>query len=106
MPEVRLPNNWAPRPYQLALWRHFESGGKRGVAVWDPKKRTPPSPGGACSISEHARRGLSLPGTREDFFLLVACEGSTGGPLNCLGYDSFSRIHDNASWTYPWEGGG
>lgn len=29
-----LPNNWEPRPYQRALWRYLEGGGRRAVAVW------------------------------------------------------------------------
>lgn len=33
MPEITLPNNWRPRPYQFGLWRYLEHGGKRGVAV-------------------------------------------------------------------------
>lgn len=31
---IDLPNDWAPRPYQLDLWRYLEGGGKRAVAVW------------------------------------------------------------------------
>lgn len=31
--EVSLPHNWNPRPYQFALWRYLEGGGKRGLAV-------------------------------------------------------------------------
>ena len=32
--EIVLPNDWRPRPHQLALWRYLEGGGKRAVAVW------------------------------------------------------------------------
>jgi hypothetical protein len=32
--QVRLPNNWAPRAYQDALWRYLGSGGKRAVVSW------------------------------------------------------------------------
>lgn len=31
--EISLPNQWEPRPYQFALWRYLERGGKRGLAV-------------------------------------------------------------------------
>ena len=31
--EISLPNNWNPRPYQFALWKYLENGGKRGLAV-------------------------------------------------------------------------
>lgn len=34
MPEITLPNNWRPRPYQMGAWRYFEAGGKRAVLVW------------------------------------------------------------------------
>jgi hypothetical protein len=31
---VTLPNDWAPNPHQIKLWRYMLGGGKRGVAVW------------------------------------------------------------------------
>jgi hypothetical protein len=31
---LRLPNNWDPRWYQRDFWDYFETGGKRGVAIW------------------------------------------------------------------------
>ena len=31
---IKIPNEWKPRPYQMALWLYLESGGKRAVAVW------------------------------------------------------------------------
>ena len=31
---ITLPHNWAPRPYQLSLWRYLEGGGKRAVGIW------------------------------------------------------------------------
>lgn len=35
MLRLELPhNNWRPRPYQHPMWRYFERGGRRGVAVW------------------------------------------------------------------------
>ena len=30
--QIRLPNNWKPRPYQLPLWHYLESG---GVDAWE-----------------------------------------------------------------------
>jgi hypothetical protein len=33
MTAITLPHNWRPRPYQFALWRYLERGGKRAVAV-------------------------------------------------------------------------
>lgn len=33
MPEITLPNNWRPRPYQRALWNALESGCKRSIAI-------------------------------------------------------------------------
>lgn len=34
MPTVRVPNNWAPRPYQSPVWDYLERGGKRAVIRW------------------------------------------------------------------------
>lgn len=34
MPNVELPNNWAPRGYQDPLWRYLHGGGKRAIAIW------------------------------------------------------------------------
>jgi hypothetical protein len=34
MPNIRLPNNWDPREYQLPLWCYLELGGRHAVAVW------------------------------------------------------------------------
>lgn len=31
MPEITLPNNWDPRPYQMPCWTYLERGGKRAV---------------------------------------------------------------------------
>ena len=31
--DIRLPNNWRPRPYQLALWKYMEEGGTKGYEV-------------------------------------------------------------------------
>ena len=31
--EIDLPNGWAPRPYQRALWKYLERGGKRADVV-------------------------------------------------------------------------
>lgn len=34
--DLRLPNGWSPRPYQMPLWRylHSEAPNKRAVAIW------------------------------------------------------------------------
>jgi len=32
MPEIRLPYEWSPRPYQRPLWDYLKNGGKRAVA--------------------------------------------------------------------------
>lgn len=34
MPEITLPHNWQPRPYQMGLWRYLEGGGKRAINIW------------------------------------------------------------------------
>lgn len=34
MPQIVLPNNWRPRPYQQALWDYLEKGGKRALGIW------------------------------------------------------------------------
>jgi phage terminase large subunit len=34
MPDIRLPNNWDPRLYQLPVLQYLENGGKRAVSVW------------------------------------------------------------------------
>lgn len=34
MPVVRLPNNWAPRGYQLPVWNYLESGGRHAELIW------------------------------------------------------------------------
>ena len=28
---IRIPNNWAPRDYQMNVWRYLERGGKRAI---------------------------------------------------------------------------
>lgn len=33
MATIRIPNNWAPRPYQKKLWAYLENGGKRAIEV-------------------------------------------------------------------------
>lgn len=33
MPEIEIPNNWRPRPYQRPLWDHMERGGLRAYEV-------------------------------------------------------------------------
>jgi len=33
MAKIRLPNNWRPRPDQMKLWSHLESGGKRAFEL-------------------------------------------------------------------------
>jgi phage terminase large subunit len=33
MPEIRLPNNWTPRPDQMPLWRYLENGGTRACEI-------------------------------------------------------------------------
>jgi hypothetical protein len=33
-PKIRIPNNWAPRNYQMNVWRYLERGGKRAICVW------------------------------------------------------------------------
>lgn len=34
MPEITLPNGWAPRDYQDPLWRFMHGGGKRASVIW------------------------------------------------------------------------
>ena len=34
MSEITLPNNWNPRPYQLAAWKYLENGGKHAELIW------------------------------------------------------------------------
>ena len=31
---IQIPNNWAPRAYQMNVWRYLERGGKRAICVW------------------------------------------------------------------------
>lgn len=31
---VTLPNNWKPRPYQMAAWNYLEDGGRHAELVW------------------------------------------------------------------------
>jgi hypothetical protein len=33
-PKIRIPNNWAPRDYQMNVWRYLERGGKPAICVW------------------------------------------------------------------------
>ena len=33
-PKIRIPYNWAPRDYQMNVWRYLERGGKRAICVW------------------------------------------------------------------------
>ena len=32
--EIKIPNNWAPRDYQLPLWHFLENGGLRADCIW------------------------------------------------------------------------
>lgn len=32
--QITIPNEWNPRFYQRKIWRYFDEGGKRAVAVW------------------------------------------------------------------------
>lgn len=32
--EIKLPNDWRPRPYQMKAWRALEKGCKRCLLVW------------------------------------------------------------------------
>ena len=32
-PKIRIPNNWAPRDYQMNVWRYLQRGGKRAICV-------------------------------------------------------------------------
>lgn len=32
--KIKLPHEWAPRPYQEPLWEYLSNGGKRAVAKW------------------------------------------------------------------------
>lgn len=34
MPEIILPNNWNPRPYQLDAWKYLENGGRHAELIW------------------------------------------------------------------------
>ena len=34
MPEITIPYNYEPRPYQLPFWQAFDSGKKRLLTVW------------------------------------------------------------------------
>lgn len=34
MPNITLPNNWKPRPYQMAAWSYLENGGRHAELVW------------------------------------------------------------------------
>jgi phage terminase large subunit len=34
MAKIRLPNRWAPRDYQMPLWKYLEQGGKRAINIW------------------------------------------------------------------------
>ena len=34
MAEIILPHEWAPRGYQLPLWRYLHNGGKRAIPIW------------------------------------------------------------------------
>ena len=34
MPDIKLPNNWKPRDYQLPAWRAWERGIRRHILIW------------------------------------------------------------------------
>lgn len=34
MVKLILPNNWKPRPYQMAMWNYLERGGTRAIGMW------------------------------------------------------------------------
>ena len=50
---LRIPNNWAPRPYQMNVWRYLERGGKRAICIWRRGSRQ-----GRCLLYTGVRRGM------------------------------------------------
>ena len=34
MPEIQMPFNYMPRPYQMDAWKYLEGGGKRACLLW------------------------------------------------------------------------
>lgn len=34
MGRIQLPNQWKPRPYQMAAWSYLENGGKHAELIW------------------------------------------------------------------------
>lgn len=58
MTTIKVPIDWAPRPYQLPLWKYFEGGGKRAVAVWHRRAGKDLSSINWCAVSAMTRPGL------------------------------------------------
>jgi len=57
MPTIDLPYNWAPRDYQLPLWRYLRNGGTRAVAVWHRRAGKDDVALHNCAIAAHERIG-------------------------------------------------
>lgn len=58
MSTIKVPIDWQPRPYQLALWKFLEGGGKRAVAVWHRRAGKDLSSINWCAVSALTRPGL------------------------------------------------
>jgi len=58
MTTIKVPIDWAPRPYQVPLWKYFEGGGKRAVAVWHRRAGKDLSSINWCAVSAMTRPGL------------------------------------------------
>lgn len=54
---IRIPNDWAPRPYQLPAWSYLENGGKRACLIWHRRSGKDDVALNWAAVSAHERVG-------------------------------------------------
>lgn len=58
MPEIILPNNWRPRPYQMPFWTAMERGCKRAIPIWHRRAGKDDVVLHWTATAAHQRRGV------------------------------------------------
>lgn len=57
MTEIRLPNNWNPRKYQLPAWLYLQNGGTRACLIWHRRSGKDDVALNWAAIAAHQRIG-------------------------------------------------
>ena len=55
---IQIPNNWAPRDYQLPVWEFMAGGGKRAACVWHRRAGKDMVAMNRTAIAVHKRVGM------------------------------------------------